>query len=58
MIDLFVILILVIIIGGALTYIMSSRKKGITCIGCAQAKSCSSNTNCDSNPLYDAYYGK
>ena len=34
---------LVIILGGAIFYIIRSRKKGIKCIGCPDAKSCSGN---------------
>ena len=36
-----VILILAIILGSAITYIVKAKKKGVKCIGCSAACSCS-----------------
>ena len=38
-----VIVILALIVGGAAVYIVRSKKKGIHCIGCPHAKTCSKN---------------
>lgn len=35
-----VIAVLALLIGGAVLYVVRSRKKGIHCIGCPHAKSC------------------
>lgn len=48
MIDVLLILILAAIIGGALTYIIRSKKKG-ECIGCPHGKECSSCRRCGEN---------
>jgi hypothetical protein len=42
-IDVIVTLILVAIIGGALTYIIRAKRRGEKCIGCPYAKQCSKN---------------
>lgn len=42
MIDFVVGAILVVIVGSALAYIIKSRKNGIKCVGCPDAKSCHS----------------
>ena len=42
MIDIIVSIILVAIIGGAVTYIVRAKKKGQKCIGCPYAKICKS----------------
>lgn len=45
--------ILLIIVGSAVAYIMKEKKKGVKCIGCPAAGSCSHNCNggsgCSSN---------
>lgn len=41
MVDLIVILILVLIVGAAIRYIVKEKKKGVHCIGCPSAGSCS-----------------
>ena len=41
MIDLIVILVLVLILGGAGMYVYRAKKSGQKCIGCPSAKSCS-----------------
>lgn len=40
-----VILILAIILGSAITYIVKAKKKGVKCIGCSAACSCSGHCN-------------
>lgn len=42
MIDVVVSAIIVVIVGAALAYIIKSRKNGIKCVGCPDAKSCGS----------------
>lgn len=42
MIDFIVGAILVVIVGLALAYIIKSRKNGIKCVGCPEAKNCCS----------------
>ena len=41
MANVIVIIILIACVGGACHYIYKSRKRGIKCIGCSCAKSCS-----------------
>lgn len=41
MINVMIILILILCVGGAGYYIWKNRKKGVKCIGCPYAKSCS-----------------
>lgn len=41
MIDLMIILVLLLIIGGAIAYIVKQKKKGVKCIGCPYAQTCS-----------------
>jgi len=38
-----IIAVLVLIIGGALAYVIKSKKKGVKCIGCPDAEKCSGN---------------
>lgn len=40
--NIIVIAILVIVIGGAVWYIMKEKKKGVKCIGCPAASTCAS----------------
>ena len=40
LIDIIVSVILVLIIGGAIAYIVRSKKRGETCVGCPYAKEC------------------
>ena len=42
MIDFIVVAILVVVVGAALAYIIKSRKNGIKCVGCPEAKNCCS----------------
>ncbi len=47
--DLIVIIILILILGSAITYIVKAKKKGVKCIGCPSGGNCSSKSNgcCD-----------
>lgn len=40
MTDIIIILILVIILGAAISYMKKERSKGVTCIGCPDAHAC------------------
>ena len=40
LIDIIVSVILILIIGGAIAYIVRSKKRGETCVGCPYAKEC------------------
>lgn len=42
MIDFVIVAILVVVVGSALAYIIKSRKNGIKCVGCPDAKTCCS----------------
>lgn len=39
--DFIVILVLVLILGAAITYIVKAKKRGVKCIGCPDGKACS-----------------
>ena len=39
--DLVIIVVIAVILGGAAWYIYRSKKKGVQCIGCPDAKTCS-----------------
>ena len=41
--DLILVLVLVLIIGGASLYIYKAKKRGVKCIGCPDSNSCSGN---------------
>ena len=43
MIDFIIIGIIVLVVGGAIAYIVRAKKKGQKCIGCPDSKSCSKN---------------
>jgi len=47
--NLIVVIILVVILGLAITYIVKAKKKGVKCIGCPSACNCSAQKNgcCD-----------
>lgn len=49
MVDAIIIAAIVLIVGGALFYIIRARKNGQKCIGCPHSKECGSNCNCNSN---------
>ena len=40
------IILIVLIIGGALAYIINAKRKGKKCIGCPDSATCSSCGNC------------
>ena len=39
--DLIVLAVILLIVGGALFYVIRQKKKGVHCIGCPDAKTCS-----------------
>ena len=47
--DLIIIGILIVIIGGAVTYIVKSKKRGVKCIGCPSGGKCSQCNICSNN---------
>ncbi len=42
MTDAIILLVLIVIVGGAIAYIYKAKKSGAKCIGCPESKSCSS----------------
>ncbi len=46
-VDIIVSAILVLIIGGAIAYIVKSKKNGQKCIGCPNAKQCGGKCGCN-----------
>ena len=44
--NIILIIILVLVVGGASLYIHKQKKKGVKCIGCPQAGSCPKNGGC------------
>ena len=46
--DLIVIAVILAVIGFSLWYICRSRKKGLQCVGCPDAKNCGSKGRCSS----------
>ena len=48
MVNLIVILVLAVVIGGAALYIYKAKKHGVKCIGCPSAKHCGSCPSCQS----------
>ena len=62
LVDIIVIAMLAVLIGGAIAYIIKAKKRGQKCIGCPYSKqcgstqsgkSCSSNCHSDGNNKYD-----
>jgi len=45
------VLILLVIVGAACSYIYKEKKKGTKCIGCPMAGNCSRKNHCDDKPL-------
>ena len=43
------VIILLIILGAAITYIVKEKKKGAVCIGCSHAECCANRKNSDSD---------
>lgn len=46
MINAFIIIILIAIVGGASYYIYKQKKNGVKCIGCSSGSKCSGNCAC------------
>ena len=42
MTDLILLAVIALIVGGAIVYIRSEKKKGVKCVGCPHAKTCAS----------------
>lgn len=51
-----VISIIILIIGGALFYIIRAKKKGQKCIGCPHSKTCNKKSCFDKDSLKEFYY--
>ena len=45
LIDIIIIAVILLILGGAVFYIRKAKKKGVTCVGCPNGANCSGN--CD-----------
>ena len=45
-IDYIAIFAIILIVGGAVFYIVREKKKGVRCIGCPHAKECGGKCNC------------
>lgn len=45
MVDIIVVLVLALVLGGALLYIRKEKKKGVRCIGCPAAGTCAKGKN-------------
>ena len=43
--DFIIILLLVLILGGAILYMKKAKERGVTCIGCSDAKNCAKKRN-------------
>ncbi len=41
-----VIAVVVLIVGGALAYVIRSKKRGVKCVGCPHSKECGSCKGC------------
>ncbi len=54
--DLPIILIIILIIGGALFYIIRAKKKGQKCIGCPHSKTCNKKSCLDKESIKEYYY--
>ena len=49
MVDIILILILILAVGGAAYYIYKAKKGGRKCIGCPYADACAKNCDCESD---------
>ncbi len=47
--DIIAIIIILVILGLALTYIIRQKKKGVKCIGCPSGKTCASKKSVNCN---------
>lgn len=43
--DLILIAVILLILGGAVAYIVKAKKRGVKCIGCPSAKTCGGHQN-------------
>ena len=46
MVDLIIVAVVLLVFGGASTYIRKAKKRGQTCVGCPHAKTCGSKCCC------------
>ena len=58
MADIIVIIILVLLIGNAVTYMIRARKSGVKCIGCPAGGSCSGSRQTPKKKLSGSVVGK
>lgn len=58
MADVIVVLILVVLLGSAITYIVKAKKKGVKCIGCPAGGSCPSSGRLPKKKLAGPIIGK
>ncbi len=58
MIDIIVIIILVLLIGSAVTYMIRAKKSGVKCIGCPAGGSCSGSRQTPKKKLSGSVVGK
>lgn len=54
MADFITILVLLVLIGGALGYIIKEKKRGVRCIGCSLGGCCGGNCSCGADIDADA----
>ena len=47
MLDMIIVLVLLLVLGGAGLYIYKAKKQGKACIGCPHAKQCGSKCSCN-----------
>lgn len=58
MADIIVVIILVILVGGAVAYIVKSKRSGVKCIGCPAGGSCPSSRKLPKKKLRGSVIGK
>lgn len=46
MIDVILILIILVMVGGALAYIRKEKKRGVRCVGCSEGGTCGGSCKC------------
>ena len=51
--DIIIIVSILLIIGGAVAYIIKEKKRGNKCVGCPHSKSCPSNGGCSCGSTKD-----
>ena len=50
LIDIIIIGVILLVVGGALAYVIVSKKRGAKCVGCPDAKKCAGKCNCHNHP--------